>query len=112
MDTDRKHKLEVAKLKRKLKRAERYIKKLEEIAHIRRLAYTNIRDDVFHFCKQWLNCLSLLDGDWRSRSLAKKLWFEHSLEVFPSSEEDLTDKMNQSRLFENGEIPIIKNPQK
>lgn len=112
MDVDRKHKLEIAELKRELKRAKRHIKEIETIAHLRRQAYINLRDDVFHFCQEWLECLDLLGNDWRSRFFVQKTWFEYCLEVFPQSEDDLMSKMHQSRLFEHGEIPPIKKPPK
>lgn len=112
MDLDRKHRLEVVALKRELKRAKRHIKEIESIAHQRRRAYIDLRDDVFHFCEQWLECLDLLGDDWRSRASTKKAWFEYCLEVFPQSETDLMSKMHQSRLFEHGEIPPIQKPPK
>jgi len=112
VNSDRKHKLEITDLKRQLARAKRRINELENVAHIRREAYVNIRDDAFHFCQQWLECLKLFDNTWRSRFVAKEAWFEHCMEVFPKSEADLMSKMHQSRLFENGEVPPIKKPLK
>ncbi|MDO8669342.1 MAG: hypothetical protein Q7K65_03550 [Candidatus Buchananbacteria bacterium] len=109
MENDKRQKLEIATLKRQLKRAQRHIKKLENIARIRKQAYIDIRDDVSHVCGEWLECLSILGKNWRSRFLAQKAWFDYSMDIFPVSPEDLMDKMKQSRLFENGEIPKIKN---
>lgn len=107
---DEKHKLEIATLKRKLEEAERRLKKMEEIAHERKQLFVDIRDDVLHFCQEWLKCLSMCQNHWRARALASKLWFDFCLEVFPSSEEELLERIKRSRLFENGELPQIKKP--
>ena len=112
METDRKHKLEIAELKRQLKRAQRHTKTALAIARQRENVVCDMRDDLFHFCLGWLECLELFKGDWRSMALAKNLWFNHCQEALPNSEKELFDRLRQVRLFENGELPKIKTPDK
>jgi len=107
---DAKLKTEIAYLKLKLNRAQKHLKKLEETSLKRREAYTRIRDDIVHFCQQWLECLDLLEKDWKSRAKAKELWFEFCQEVFPKSREELKAKIKTSQLFINGHLPEIKHP--
>lgn len=112
MDFDRKHRLEVASIKRQMLRAQRHTKKAEAIAQERKKVVINIRDDISHFCREWLECLKLLKGDWRSMDSAKRLWFEYCQTILPASEEDLLARLKNSRLFENGHLPAIKNPRR
>ena len=111
IDFDKAHRAEVADLKRQLAHAKRHIKELEKTGNIRRQAYINIRDDVHHFCQQWLECLEINQKDWRRMAHAKKIWFEYCHEVFPATKEILAEKMGHSRLFENGIVPTIKHPE-
>ena len=112
MENNKKHKLEIVELQRQLKRTKRHTKSAEVIAETRKKVVTDIRDDIHHFCLDWLECLKLMKGNWQSRASARRLWFEFCLEVMPNSEEDLLARLNNSRLFENGNLPNIKNPEK
>lgn len=112
MDTDRKHRLEIAKLKRQLKRAQRHARNWEEIANIRKAIMVNVRDDLMHFCKEWLACKKMLWKNWRQTAKARKLWANFCDETMPTSEEDIIERMQAERLFEAGEIPEIKKPEK
>ena len=110
MENGRKHKLEIVNSQRELKRAKRHTKTAEAIAKARKKVVTDIHDDIHHFCLDWLECLKLMKGNWQSRASAMRLWFEFCLEVLPNSEEDLLVRLKNSRLFENGNLPPIKNP--
>lgn len=111
MDFDKTHRLEIAALKRQLKRAERHIKALEKISQVRRQAYISIRDDVYYFFRQWLECQTLAGSTWHTRSVAQKLWYNYCAEILPLSDNNLAQKMGQSQLVEKGTAPKITTPE-